>query len=374
MKLAFITDNGFYEESGKLFFSTANLQHVNTVNNHFKEITIVAQRTAYDGTELTLPKHNKLTLLNSRRKVDLLKIEAAVKEADIVISFGFNGIISQHYAKKFNKQSIFYVGGCYYDTWRNVGSKPKRFLAPLLKLVFKNAISKADYVQYVDEYLIERYPSKKDAQVLVCPSARIQVPDEYLKGRLEKIQNNVFKLGIIGYTHNKIKGIDTAIKAIAHSKSDVILEIVGRGDTNYLKSLAKELGVEKQVIFLGSISNRDELFDWLKSLDLYLQPSLTEGMPRATLEAMSTACPVISTSAGGLQSLVPIEQRINVGDYKAMANKIDLILNDEKLYKKIVLATFNKAKEYSFEKLDERRDTFYKQVVRNIERDMEEIK
>ncbi|WP_341322768.1 glycosyltransferase family 4 protein [Solibacillus sp. FSL H8-0523] len=369
MKLAFITDNGFYENNGMNFFSIANLQHITTMNNHFEEIIVVAQKTEFDGSNLELPSSNKLILVNRRGENLVQQIKRAVKDCDMVINFGFNGLIGQFFAKKYKKKSIFYVGGCYYDIWRNIGSYKKYFLAPFLKVCFKKAIKRADYVQYVDQYLIERYPPNKFAQILVCPSARVSINYENLQRRLKKPIIKPYKLGLIGYTHNKIKGIDTAIKAIALCNSDVILEVVGRGDTTELEKLAISLDIELQVKFLGVMSDREQLFMWLNSLDLYLQPSLTEGLPRATLEAMSTGCPVISSSAGGLKTLVPEKQRIEYGDFKLMATKIDNVLANAEDYKTIVRETFEKAASYSFDKLDERRNYFYAQIVEDDKKD-----
>ena len=48
----------------------------------------------------------------------------------------------------------------------------------------------------------------------------------------------------------------------------------------------------------------DKVFEWLDTIDLYVQPSLTEGMPRAAIEAMSRGCPVVVSDVGGLKNLV----------------------------------------------------------------------
>lgn len=361
MKLVFITDNGFYDENGKTYFSGANLQHITTMNKHFSEISIIAQKTLYDGTNLELEKKNSLLLLKKRGIVSNRMIENEIIKADFVICFGFNGLIGHYYARKHNKKVIVYVGGCVYDTWRNIGSTKKKILAPLLKKIFQISIKNADYVQYVDEYLTKVYPTK--GRYLICPSANVKLNNNLLKGRLKKNLKPPYTLGIIGYSHNNIKGIDTIIKALPYVKHPVKLEVVGKGNPTRLIKLANNLKVGNEVNFLGTISDREAIFDWLGSVDLYLQPSLTEGLPRATLEAMSVGCPIISTSAGGLISLVPSERRINFGDYLDLAKKINILFNNAREYNKVAKATFEKAGEYSVEELDSKRDKFYSSIV-----------
>ena len=108
------------------------------------------------------------------------------------------------------------------------------------------------------------------------------------------------------------------IKALAALKKQGIrmeYELAGSGDPSRLRTLAQRLGVEDQVHLLGSVPH-DKIFAWLETIDLYLQPSKQEGLPRAVVEAMSCACPVAGARTGGIPELVDEEWIFRPGDVK----------------------------------------------------------
>ena len=88
----------------------------------------------------------------------------------------------------------------------------------------------------------------------------------------------------------RYKGHEFVIRAIARLKSLGDLHyrywLIGGGKGDYLRTLCKRLGVEDQVIFLG-LKTSKEVMKILKDADIYLQPSLQEGLPRSVVEAMS---------------------------------------------------------------------------------------
>ena len=84
---------------------------------------------------------------------------------------------------------------------------------------------------------------------------------------------------------------------------DVQYQIVGPGDKSYLENCAITNNVIDNVVFTGAMGH-DQIFEWLETIDIYIQPSLTEGMPRALIEAMSKGCPCVASNAGGMPELL----------------------------------------------------------------------
>jgi glycosyltransferase involved in cell wall biosynthesis len=83
---------------------------------------------------------------------------------------------------------------------------------------------------------------------------------------------------------------------------NVSLTLVGDGNQKqHLQTLARQSGL--QVTFLGYVAHA-ELPQLLRAADLFVLPSLNEGMPNAALEAMACGLPVILTDTGGSQELV----------------------------------------------------------------------
>jgi glycosyltransferase involved in cell wall biosynthesis len=370
MKLVFVSDNGFSYKNGEYFYSGANVQHYATVTQHFDDITFIARNKPYEQSSNLISEKYKVYLvdsitsgknvINNYKRLDNI-LDDAVKNSDVVMCFGINGYLAYKKAKKYNKPTIAYVGGCVYDILKNMDSKLKRISAPIIMSMIKEMVRNASFVHYVDRYLLERYPTK--GKYLICPSAKIDIDHTVLDNRLEKIrkQKGTITIGLIGYTHNKIKGIDTAIRALQFLDG-YKLQVVGRGDHVWLKNLSSVLNVDNQVEFLGVLSGRENIFNWLDTIDIYIQPSLTEGMPRATIEAMSRACPVVSTNAGGLSSIIDINFRIDTGDYKGLAKNIKKLSESTVLIQEQSKNNYETSKKFDSNVLDNKRNNFYKMI------------
>lgn len=131
-----------------------------------------------------------------------------------------------------------------------------------------------------------------------------------------------FRMGSIGSYANSYKGYLHAIDAVAVLCSagfNASLEIVGAGDRGLYISRAEQLGVRNQISFLGEVHDHRDLFRWLDELDVYIQPSLTEGLPRALIEAMSRGLPCVATRVGGIPELLADDCLAPPGDGNALA-------------------------------------------------------
>ena len=99
------------------------------------------------------------------------------------------------------------------------------------------------------------------------------------------------------------KGYQFQLEAIAQLQNSAIwsqLYFVWSGEggyTHHLEQKVKELNVQEKVKFLGK---RDDIPDLLDAGDIFLMPSLYEGMPIAIMEAMAKGLPVIATAVSGV--------------------------------------------------------------------------
>jgi glycosyltransferase involved in cell wall biosynthesis len=83
-----------------------------------------------------------------------------------------------------------------------------------------------------------------------------------------------------------------------------MLAIVGDGpERGTLERLARELGIEKHVLFAGKVSHR-ELLRWYAAADVFVLPSLSEGRPTVINEAMAAGCAVIASQISGIPEQV----------------------------------------------------------------------
>ncbi len=102
-------------------------------------------------------------------------------------------------------------------------------------------------------------------------------------------------------------GIDTLVRAfgaVAGEFPEATLEIAGEGPMgDELKSMAKNLGIEDRVKFLGTLQHK-EIPDLLRSADLFVRPSRFEGFGVSFVEAMACGVPVITCPSGGIVDFV----------------------------------------------------------------------
>lgn len=109
----------------------------------------------------------------------------------------------------------------------------------------------------------------------------------------------------LGVRLSEQKGITYLLKALVEVKKtfpNISLVIAGDGPVEQdLKREALTLNLQKNVLFLGP---RQDIPEILKLLDLYVLPSLWEGMPLVLLEAMAAGCPVLATDVGGVSSVI----------------------------------------------------------------------
>lgn len=123
-----------------------------------------------------------------------------------------------------------------------------------------------------------------------------------------------------------------AIKRLGGAASNVKFLFAGSGPLEReLKSLARELGVEERVIFLGY---RDDIRELLSLCDIFVLPSVSEGQGIALLEAMAMKKPVITTYAGGIPEVVRDGENgvvVKPADPNALSRALLDLLNDRPL-------------------------------------------
>ena len=108
-------------------------------------------------------------------------------------------------------------------------------------------------------------------------------------------------VGTVCKRKNQIVLIDS-LKDIREHGIDATLKIVGGGpELDNCKQCAKDSGVEKWIDFLGP---RDDIPELLAKSNLFVLPSLDEGLPISAIEAMRAKLPLVLTDVGGCSELI----------------------------------------------------------------------
>lgn len=169
-----------------------------------------------------------------------------------------------------------------------------------------------------------------------------------------------------------IKGQADLLRAFALVRPQVPeawLLVVGDGEEGLgLAALARELGVAGRVVFAGW---REEVPDLLRAMDLFVLPSLNEGMGKALVEAMFVGLPVVATRVGGVPDLVG-EGRSGLlvapGQPEALAAAILELAADPRRRRDLGARAAQVAREYSVESMIEKLDRLYQSLLKESKR------
>lgn len=273
------------------------------------------------------------------------------------------GIIASKICQKEKKNYLIEMVACPWDGYINHTNSIGKIIAPIMYLETKICVKKAPNVLYVtDEFLQRRYPTK--GRQCDCSDVILnKQTDDDLNSRISKInETNIkeLKLCTVANVGMKYKGHEYVFKAISDMKKYGInykYYLIGNGDNTRLKTIAKKLNIEENIVFVGSLSH-DKVFEEIKKMDLYIQPSLQEGLPRALIEGMSVGIPAIGSKVGGIPELLDnsmIFKRKKVKELK----KILSTLSVDQL-KKCAVYNFNKSSQFTSEILNKKRNLFYK--------------
>lgn len=267
-------------------------------------------------------------------------------------------------AKKLKKPYLVEMVGDPWDvSWNH--SKRGKVLAPIRYYKTKKSVENASHVVYVTKkYLQKRYPTK-GKQISLSNVSLDNLNQNILSKRLMKItkkkETDKIIIGTTGAIDVKYKGQQFVIKALGELKKQGITnfeyQLVGKGDSNFLKKIAIKHNVQSQVKFIGLLPH-EEVFEWLNLIDIYIQPSLTEGLPRGLIEAMSRGLPALGAKSGGIPELLDKKMIFNNKTNVPVIVKHLLELDQKELLKQSK-ANFERAKEYQKYDLNNKRAKFF---------------
>lgn len=381
MKIVFALDHIFLTKGKMVYSHTFFYEILKRYITIFSEVTIVSRERKVDtiqGIPLASGEGVNFVFLQSissfysyfgLRQHHEKKMQGILKEHDALIvklpsEFG---MLAAKIAREQKKRYLAEVVGCAWDAMWNYGSMKAKLYAPYFFYSMKQCVREADAVSYVTtRFLQQRYPVSKNAKTLgvsdvLLPKSSKTILDERLT-KIEIMEDKKCIFATIANLDMHYKGIDIALQALSQlSKEDVDFEyhVVGDGDPSRYKILAKKLGIENKVCFMGTLSSRDTLFKWLDKVDIYLQPSFLEGLPRAMIEAMSRGCPVIGSSVGGIPELLGKDMLFATKHPEKLLEIILTLVNNKALMGDQAKRNFIEVQKYQQSLLNQKRNNFW---------------
>lgn len=234
-----------------------------------------------------------------------------IEDADIVWTqtMGPVGALAIHYAYKLKKPLFSFVHSIEWELFSESVGKPFSFFVKIFtKMFVRRLYNKASMIMA---------PSKEVAEILTKENINALKHIVYLGINSEKFKppesktKAKEKLGIdpdskiIGYCGRigREKDLITLYRAFVQldKKRNIKLMIVGGGTRQQTKIFSKT----EHIILPGTV---DDVLPYLQAMDIYVLPSLTETTSLATLEAMSSGLPVISTPVGLVKKYIKNKQ------------------------------------------------------------------
>lgn len=175
----------------------------------------------------------------------------------------------------------------------------------------------------VPEKTFINYPSIETGKFLKSKSVRNGTPDK----------TSIVTIGRLHFQKGYIFALQ-AMKILKDRGFNFLYHVLGEGpDRPMITYAIYELGLTHEVKLYGRVSSL-QVFERLKNADIFLLPSVYEGVANAALEAMAMEVPLITTRAGGMSEV--IQDRINgllvdCFDGLAIANALTEVLSSPEL-------------------------------------------
>jgi len=220
-------------------------------------------------------------------------------------------------------------------------------LAPILGPLWKKIFTKADHIQTISNYLSDW--AKKmgaTAPISVVPNG-VDIAKFGTRASAEDVAKLRKEFGIIAeerllITTSRLvekNAVGDVIASMEFLPTNVKFMVLGTGVLeNDLRRQVEELKLGNRVLFLGYVPH-EKLPLYLQSSDIFIRPSLSEGMGISFIEAMAAGTPVIATNVGGIPDFLKDKETgifCAVKDPKDIARKVTILLRDQEIRNYII--------------------------------------
>ena len=211
-------------------------------------------------------------------------------------------------------------------------------------------------------FLQKRYPTK--GKWINCSNVEMKTGlPGVLEQRLTNIaqrrtEGRILRIGTAAAIDVPYKGQEFVIRALAKLKErGVHMEyyMIGNGNKERLQAIVDNLGINDRVFFLGGVPH-DKVADFYDDMDIYVQPSKQEGLPRSLIEAKSRGCLCLGSITAGIPELLEPKYLFSKGNVKQIVEVLENIKPEDFVIQ--AKKNFETAKDYDCDVLNERRNKF----------------
>lgn len=244
----------------------------------------------------------------------------------------------------------------------------KRLLSRLGTWIAQRQARAACCTAYVSRALWKQFPPGRHAPHFFFSDVALHADIVTAPRRSESFCADPLRIISIGRLSPE-KGYDVLLEALHQldqsGRTNWRAEVIGPGaDLQHLREKAERLGLGERVAFTGPVQWGPELFARIDRSDLYVLPSLTEGMPRALLEAMARGLPAVATRVGGVPDLLDDSVLVSPGDARALAEAIGSYLGKPDALENLSRRCFDWAMQYHPDRMLEQKLAYWSHLQR----------
>lgn len=363
-------DLPFYRCGGKYFSASFTDEYFERfLSAEFNQIIIISRVVGVDSIDsgynrlanqaLSVSDVVAQSYKNILKPSVIIRIAKLVRSSDIAVlsTPSVNGFFASILCLLLRRRFVCEVAGDYtaFNTKR-FGSVVTFFLKYYMPFIIRKAVG----ATYVTNDLLTKYPN---SNALV--GSNVNIHGLYPRSNYSLKNEGEISIGFVGGLVER-KGIRTILEAAAFLKNKdpnykyQFHFIGGHADVDW-ESVSLELGVSDLCTFHG-MKTRSEIDVFLDTFDLYVQPSFSEGVPRASIEAMSHGLPVIATTLPGFFEILPAEVLVTPGGADMLGEKIRIFAGNEGLRQMHGGRNLERAEDFLFEEMNEKRVSFYKGI------------
>ena len=324
--------------------------------------TILKEQLTHAG--ITIYTHGRISLLNP---IHIFKISTIIKKYNIIHSHLFPSLYWVALATLFNRIKPIMITTEHSTHNRRRNNVFLRLIDRFIYSLYNKIICISDDTK---SNLLPIIGLKNKSKICVIHNG-VDI-EQYIKAQpystlrsllnKEVADDSKLILQVAGF--RPAKDQETLIRSLLHLPSNYLVAFVGKGETmNACKRLVNELSLGERVFFLGF---RDDIPEITNTADLIVVSSKWEGFGLVAVEGMAAAKPVIASNVVGLAGVVENAGLLfNQGDEKVLAQHINKVLEDKKLYARLVNNSLNRSKMFGINETVMAYENIYKSLNKN---------
>lgn len=226
-----------------------------------------------------------------------------------------------------------------------------------LKRVLKSAAKIICQTESQKSLIVSKYRLPLES-IVVIPNG---VAEEYFVGK-KTSQNSVPHLLFVGRLAVQ-KNLLLLIEAVSQMKTSVNLDIVGEGELKKnIEAFIQKYNLRN--VHLHGQKTARELLEFYKSADIFVLPSLQEGISNAMLEALAAGLPVVASNLPEMREIIG-DCGVLIQDPTATsyARALDALLSNKQTLQKLSMLSVQKARSYTWENVLDATENVYKEAL-----------